>query len=127
MNRGFLSNLWEKLGSVLMYAFLGFWSIVVVFPMIWVIVSAFKTDAEIFLSPWLPPAELMWENFVRAWSGANIGLYFLNTMIVLLPAIFFTLLFSAMAAYVLARFDFPGNRQIFYSFLKVCSVILEWR
>ena len=76
-----------------MYAFLGFWSIVVVFPMIWVIVSAFKTDKEIFFSPWLPPAELMWENFVRAWSKADIGLYLWNTMIVLIPAIFFTLLF----------------------------------
>jgi N-acetylglucosamine transport system permease protein len=100
-----------------MYAFLIFWSIVVVFPMIWVIVSAFKTDAEIFLSPWLPPAEIMWENFVRAWSKANIGLYLVNTLAVNLPAIFFTLLFSAMAAYVLARFEFPGNRIIFYAFL----------
>jgi N-acetylglucosamine transport system permease protein len=100
-----------------MYGFLAFWSIVVVFPMIWVIVSAFKSDAEIFMSPWLPPADLMWENFVRAWSKASIGLYLLNTLIVLIPAIFFTLLFSAMAAYVLARFEFPGNRFIFFSFL----------
>jgi N-acetylglucosamine transport system permease protein len=100
-----------------MYAFLIFWSIVVIFPMIWVIVSAFKTDAEIFFSPWLPPAEFLFENFVRAWSKANIGLYLLNTLTVNLPAIFFTLLFSAMAAYVLARFDFPGNRLIFFAFL----------
>jgi len=100
-----------------MFLFLIFWSIVVVFPMIWVIISAFKTDAEIFFSPWLPPAEFLWENFVRAWSKADIGLYLLNTLIVNIPAIFFTLLFSAMAAYVLARFEFPGNRFIFYAFL----------
>jgi N-acetylglucosamine transport system permease protein len=117
MNRGLFNNLWEKLGSFVMYAFLIFWSIVVIFPMIWVIVSAFKTDAEIFFSPWLPPAEFLFENFVRAWSKANIGLYLLNTLTVNLPAIFFTLLFSAMAAYVLARFDFPGNRLIFFAFL----------
>jgi len=117
MNRGFFSNLWGKLGSGCMYAFLAFWSIVVVFPMIWVIVSAFKTTSEIFMSPWMPPAELMWENFVRAWSKANIGLYLVNTLAINLPAIFFTLLFSAMAAYVLARFEFPGNRFIFYAFV----------
>jgi len=117
MNRGFFSNLWGKLGSGCMFLFLIFWSIVVVFPMIWVIISAFKTDAEIFFSPWLPPAEFLWENFVRAWSKADIGLYLLNTLIVNIPAIFFTLLFSAMAAYVLARFEFPGNRFIFYAFL----------
>jgi N-acetylglucosamine transport system permease protein len=117
MNRGFFSNLWDNLGSLIIYLFLIFWSIVVIFPMIWVIVSSFKTDAEIFLSPWLPPAQLMWDNFVRAWSKANIGLYFFNTLIVLIPAIFFTLLFSAMAAYVLARYEFPANRLVFYGFL----------
>jgi N-acetylglucosamine transport system permease protein len=117
MKRGSSNNLVGKLGAGLMYAFLAFWSIVVIFPMVWVIVSAFKSDAEIFMSPWMPPAELMWDNFVRAWSKANIGLYLLNTMTVNLPAIFFTLLFSAMAAYVLSRFDFPGNRFVFYAFL----------
>ena len=117
MKRGSLNNLVGKLGTGLMYAFLAFWSIVVIFPMVWVIVSAFKSDAEIFMSPWMPPAELLWDNFVRAWSKANIGLYLLNTMTVNLPAIFFTLLFSAMAAYVLSRFDFPGNRFVFYAFL----------
>jgi len=117
MKRGSLNNLVGKFGTGLMYAFLAFWSIVVIFPMVWVIVSAFKSDAEIFMSPWMPPAELLWDNFVRAWSKANIGLYLLNTMTVNLPAIFFTLLFSAMAAYVLSRFDFPGNRFVFYAFL----------
>ena len=117
MKRGSLNNLVGKFGTGLMYVFLAFWSIVVIFPMVWVIVSAFKSDAEIFMSPWMPPAELLWDNFVRAWSKANIGLYLLNTMTVNLPAIFFTLLFSAMAAYVLSRFDFPGNRFVFYAFL----------
>ena len=117
MKRGSLNNLVGKFGTGLMYAFLAFWSIVVIFPMVWVIVSAFKSDAEIFMSPWMPPAELLWDNFVRAWSKANIGLYLLNTMTVNLPAIFFTLLFSAMAAYVLSRFDFPGTRFVFYAFL----------
>ena len=117
MKRGSSNNLVGEFGTGLMYAFLAFWSIVVIFPMVWVIVSAFKSDAEIFMSPWMPPAELLWDNFVRAWSKANIGLYLLNTMTVNLPAIFFTLLFSAMAAYVLSRFDFPGNRFVFYAFL----------
>lgn len=117
MKRESLNNLVGKFATGVMYAFLAFWSIVVVFPMAWVIVSAFKSDAEIFMSPWMPPAELMWDNFARAWSKANIGLYLLNTMTVNLPAIFFTLLFSAMAAYVLSRFDFPGNRLVFYAFL----------
>jgi len=100
----------------IIYLLLGLWSVIVIFPMIWVLVSSFKTSKEIFFSPWLPPAELMWDNFSRAWSEASIGLYFFNTMAVLIPAIFLTLLFSAMAGYVLARFVFPGNRAVFFMF-----------
>ncbi len=102
--------------NTIIYLFLGLWSIIVIFPMIWVLVSSFKTSKEIFFSPWMPPEQLMWENFARAWSKANIGLYFFNTMAVLIPAIFFTLLFSAMAGYVLARYVFPGNRAVFFLF-----------
>ena len=117
MIRKHTSKIYGKLIATMIYLFLGFWSLVVVFPMVWVLVSSFKTDKEIFFSPWLPPTRLMWDNFLRAWSKANIGLYLLNSLIVILLAIFFTLLFSAMAGYVLARFTFPANRFIFFAFL----------
>jgi N-acetylglucosamine transport system permease protein len=102
---------------ILIYSFLVFWSVVVILPMVWVLVSSFKTDQEIFFSPWLPPAQPMWDNFARAWGKANMGLYLFNSLIVILPAIFFTLLLSAMAGYVLARYAFPGNRLIFFGFM----------
>lgn len=99
------------------YLVLFIWSVVVIFPMAWVVVSSVKTSGEIFMSPWMPPAQIQLDNFVRAWSKAFIGQYLANTLIVVIPAIFFTLLFSSMAGYVLARFQFPGNRLIFYAFL----------
>jgi len=111
------SGISGKITTTIIYLVLGFWALVVVFPMLWVIVSALKTDQEIFFSPWLPPASLQWDNFVRAWNDAFIGRYFLNSMIVIIPAIFFTLLFSAMAGYVLARYSFRGNRLIFFGFM----------
>ncbi len=107
----------NKISATILYLFLAFWTVVVVFPMLWVVVTSFKTDQEIFFSPWLPPAHLMWDNFARALIKANIGLYFINSMIVILPSIFFTLLFSTMAGYVLARYTFPGSRFIFYAFM----------
>lgn len=114
----------KKTGSVLgnvvkgiIYLFLFIWSMIVVFPMVWVVASSFKTSNEIFMSPWLPPAQLQWDNFARAWSKAFIGQYLMNSLTVIIPAIFFTLLFSAMAGYILARFQFPGNRILFYAFL----------
>jgi N-acetylglucosamine transport system permease protein len=117
MNQALTGKLSDKLTSFFIYLFLILWSLMVIFPMVWVVASSLKTDKEIFMSPWQLPSQLMFDNFVRAWGKANIGLYFANSLLVILPAIFFTLLFSAMAGYVLARFTFPGNRFIFYAFL----------
>jgi N-acetylglucosamine transport system permease protein len=117
MNRSFFSKIAAGINSTLLYLFLTFWLVIVVFPLLWVVVTSFKTDKEIFFSPWLPPAQWAFDNFVRAWSKALIGQYFFNTLLVLIPAIFFTLVFSTMAGYVLARFTFPGNRLVFYAFM----------
>ncbi len=117
MNQALTGKFSDKLTSFFIYLFLILWSLMVIFPMVWVVASSLKTDKEIFMSPWQLPSQLMFDNFVRAWGKANIGLYFANSLLVILPSIFFTLLFSAMAGYVLARFTFPGNRFIFYAFL----------
>jgi N-acetylglucosamine transport system permease protein len=108
------SSFWKTLTNFL----LAFWAVAVIFPMGWVVYSAFKTDQEIFFSPWSLPSSLQWNNFSRAWKDAHIGAYFLNTLIVIIPAIFFTVLLSAMVAYVIARFPFPGNRLVLYFFMS---------
>ncbi len=96
---------------------LAVWAVIVIFPMVWLFYTSFKTDQEIFFSPFALPAEPQWDNFVRGWFDANIGTYFLNSFIVVLPSLVLILIFSAMTAYVLARFPFPGNRIIFYLIL----------
>jgi N-acetylglucosamine transport system permease protein len=96
---------------------LAFWAIVVIFPFVWMIVTALKTDPEILSSPWTLPAALQWDNFSRAWTQARIGRFFVNTVVVLAGSLTGTLLVSSMAAYVLARFSFPGRQAIFYGFV----------
>jgi N-acetylglucosamine transport system permease protein len=93
------------------------WTALVLFPFVWMVLTAFKTDQEILFSPWALPATPRWDNFARAWNQASIGLYFWNSLVVVLGALALTLLLSSMAAYVLARYPFPGNRLIFYVFL----------
>src|ERR671917_834695 len=96
---------------------LAFWTILVIFPFVWMIVTSLKTDPEILSSPWTLPANLQWDNFTRAWTQARIGTFFINTLIVLAGSLTGTLLVSSMAAYVLARFSFPGRQLIFYGFI----------
>jgi N-acetylglucosamine transport system permease protein len=93
------------------------WAVLVIFPLLWMVMTAFKSDQEIFFSPWQLPAALRWENFVRAWTQASIGQYFLNSLIVVAGSLTLTLLLASMAAYVLARYEFVGRRVIYYAFL----------
>lgn len=103
--------------GVISQVMLAFWALLVIFPFAWMIVTSLKTDPEILSSPWNFPAALQWDNFTRAWTEAQIGRFFINTLIVLAGSLTGTLLVSAMAAYVLARYEFPGRQAIFYAFL----------
>jgi N-acetylglucosamine transport system permease protein len=93
------------------------WAIVVIFPFTWMIMTSFKTDREIIFDPWKLPATLQWNNFERAWTQAMIGRYVTNSIIVVAGAVTLTLIVSSMAAYVLARYEFPLSKSIFYLFM----------
>jgi len=99
------------------HAVLIVWSLLVVVPLLWVVMSSFKTSSEIFASPFGLPSRLRFDNYVNAWTTAGIGNFFLNSVIVVFGALIITMLFGSMSAYVLARFSFPGNRVIYYLML----------
>jgi N-acetylglucosamine transport system permease protein len=103
--------------SVLSHGFLIGWAVLTTLPLLWAMVSSLKSDTEILSDPWGLPSEVRWGNFARAWSDAHIGRYFLNSAIVVAGALILTMLFGAMAAYVLARYRFRGNRVVYYAFV----------
>ncbi len=110
----------KKEGTVLnvfSHGVLVIWAIMVGLPLAWAVMTSFKDDASIFGSPWSPPDTLNFDNWSRAWSQAHMSDYFLNTVLVVGGSLVGTLVLGSMAAYVLARFDFPGNRFIYFLFV----------
>ncbi len=99
------------------HVLLGLWSIIVIVPFLWVVLSSFKTTKEILSSPFSLPAHWSFDNYVHAWNDAGIRSFFLNTVIVVASALVLVMLLGAMCAYVLARFKFPGARFIYYLML----------
>ena len=99
------------------HALLTLWSIVVIVPFLWVVLSSFKTTKEILASPFSLPAHWSFDNYVKAWTDAGIREFFLNTVVVVGVALVLVMLLGAMCAYVLARFKFPGARFIYFSML----------
>jgi N-acetylglucosamine transport system permease protein len=97
------------------------WSVIVIVPFLWTLLSSFKTSAQILSSPFGLPDRLHFENYVNAWKTAGIGQFFFNTVIVVGSALVLVMLLGAMLAYVLARFRFPGNRLIYNVMLAAMS------
>ena len=95
------------------------WAIITAGPLIWVVLASFKSNTEIFLGrPFALPEHFSLETYFSAWNQAHIGRYFLNSVIVVVFSTAGTMLFGSMAAYVLARYKFPGNRAVYYLFVS---------
>ncbi|MDR1186667.1 MAG: carbohydrate ABC transporter permease [Bifidobacteriaceae bacterium] len=97
------------------------WSVIVIVPFLWTLLSSFKTSKQILSSPFSLPDKLHFENYVNAWNTAGIGQFFFNTVIVVGSALVLVMLLGAMLAYVLARFKFPGNGLIYNVMLAAMS------
>lgn len=107
----------DKAIAGISHTLLTLWSLLVLVPLLWVLMSSFKTSQEIFDSPFSLPTTWRFENYAHAWEGAQIGSYFANSLIVVFGGLFITMLFGSMCAYVLARFEFPGSRIIYWIML----------
>jgi N-acetylglucosamine transport system permease protein len=92
-------------------------TLAVVLPLVWVLITSLKSGPEIFKSPWALPAAPHWENFGNAWGEAKIGAYFWNSLTISVATLAILLPIGAMAAYIFARYPFRGSKLFFGSFL----------
>jgi N-acetylglucosamine transport system permease protein len=97
---------------------LAIWALLVIVPIGWTVLASVKTNDEIFGDPWTLPHHWVFKNWASAWQQAHVGRYMVNTIFVVGVSTFFTMLLGSMAAYVLARYTFPGNRIIYLMFIS---------
>jgi len=93
------------------------WSVIVIAPLVWTLLSSFKTSPEIFQSPFSLPVNWNFNNYRSAWTKEGFGNYFQNTIFIVGSALIIVMTLGSMCAYVLARFRFPGSRFIYYLML----------
>ncbi|MDA0335913.1 MAG: carbohydrate ABC transporter permease [bacterium] len=93
------------------------YGVIVVFPMIWLGYTAFKPTSELFASAWALPVEWKLDNFVEAWTEAQIGDFFWNSIFVTISTLVLQLFLGAMASYALAKYRFRGQNLVYYGFL----------
>lgn len=100
--------------NILKYVLLLFASFVALVPLVSCVITAFKTNEEYASTNVmvLPQSWLNFDNFAEAWKQANMGSAFLNSFMILICVLVGSVMISAMLAYVLNRFQFPGNSLI---------------
>ncbi len=94
-------------------------------PLYWLVRSSLMTLGEIFIfPPLLWPEVMRWSNYYDAVTAVNFLLYFKNTMTIMIPVLFGTLLTSSMVGYGFARMRFPLKR--FWFTLILSSLMLPY-
>ena len=105
--------------GVLKYFVLIFFSLCAVIPLITCVITSFKTQEEYQTTSvmQLPHSFLNFSNYVKAFTTANMGRAFINSVIVMVCVLIVSVIIGTQLAYVLDRFKFPGNGFIRSLFL----------
>lgn len=95
----------RKIVRILLRVLLFIAVILVILPLVWTFISSLKDNNEISQYPLALPAVLQWNNFARAWTNADIGANFMNSIFVTALSMALSLLMVVPASYALGRYS----------------------
>ena len=103
--------------TVLIYVFLIIISITYIAPLLWVFNVSFKTNKEIFTSPFALPQNVTFDNYSFAWTAGRLGIATLNSFIVCIVTLALSMVIGSMAAFGIARMRWKGSKLALTYFL----------
>jgi len=104
----------DKLKQVVLVTALSIYTMLAAGPFLWVASMSLRTTSEISKDHFRLPDTLHWEKFPDAWFNSNYGVYFSNSLLVVLSAVAILTLVGAMAAHCFARYRFKMNRLLYF-------------
>ena len=116
-------NVGLVLGKAGLYAFLLLMALIVLFPFYWMIISSLKSLSEYRLSvPTFFPKQILFSNYADAFTTANLGRLFLNTMLVGVVSTILSLVITVLSAFAFARLEFKGRDLMFAGLLATMMI-----
>ena len=97
-------------------------SLIMIFPIFWLIVGSLKNPTEVMNSDIFLPTKLFWENYKTALSAAPFGLYFKNSIAFAIVSVFAQIITGSLAGYGFAKIKFKSRKIIFMLFM--CSMMI---
>jgi ABC-type glycerol-3-phosphate transport system permease component len=118
----FQSRLWTFLAAIPKQVILLIFSLVAIYPIYYMIVTAFKTRPDWLHNQFGLPTPFTFQNIIDALNKGNIPLWFMNSLIVTVFSLIVSTVVSALAAYALARFRFAGRKLYFNSMIALMVI-----
>ena len=115
--------------KIIVYAALIAMTVSILVPVAWVFMASFKRNAEFIgqgTNPWALPEQLQYQNYITAFVDAEMGKYFLNSVIVTALSLALLLVIALPAAYALSRFDFKGKKILNIAFMAGLFVNINY-
>ena len=95
---------------VLLYAFLTLMAVTWLFPLLWAVYTALRPYADTLANGYISlPTSLNFDNFVNAFNQARFPTFYLNSLIIAIPAVIITLFVASMVAFAVSRFRWRFN------------------
>lgn len=111
--------------NVLYYALMISLALISLFPIYFAFISSVKKNQEVFLQPFMPTANPQFSNFARAMEVGNIGQSMINTIFVTLATVVIAIFTSALAGYILAKYQFKIKSAVYSFFLAGMMVPIQ--
>ena len=105
----------KNLTQALIHLFLIVFSITMLVPFLWMVLTAFKTQTEsTSIDPFIfLPSSWKFDNFVTVWNSYNFLYLYKNTLLMILFRVICAVLTATMAGYAFGRLEFPGKKILF--------------
>ncbi len=97
-------------------------AIVVLIPLVWMLSTSLKSDAEVMVNPSFIPMHWQFDNFYKAWQSGPFGTYLKNSVFITLSCLIGTLLSNSLVAYGFAKIRFKGRDVIFLCVLGTMMI-----
>ena len=97
-------------------------SLLMIFPIFWMISGSLKAPHEVMNKDVFWPAKPYWENYAIAWKSAPFGQYFKNSILMATTVVICQVLTGSLAGYAFAKLPFKLSKPIFFLFL--CSMMI---
>lgn len=115
----------SKKTKFILYALLTLVAVYFLFPFIYMLFSAFKTEVEaVAYPPKLLPESFRWSNFADAWNAQPFGQFFMNSVLVTTLSAVGSMVSCSIVAYGFARFNFKGKNILFMVLLS--TMMIPW-